>query len=126
MIKFNDIIMADTKDDFELAGKHGKEFSIYDFIGHDLSRAVVVGYCIKDWDLWIPVTVRKELRHSRDSLAKYTKQLEWLNTKLTKDEKSIECYANFIMDNIFCDNEIDKINIAINLGLYFKAQKMNE
>ena len=123
MIKFNDIIMADTKDDFELAGKHEKEFSIYDFIGHDLSRAFIVGYCIKDWNLWIPVTVRKELRHSMDSLTKYNKQLEWLNTKLTKDEKSIECYVNFIMDNIFCDSEIDKINIAINLGYICKAQK---
>ena len=123
MIKFDDITIADIKDDFELAGKNEKEFSIYDFIGHDLSRAFIIGYCIKDWNLWIPVTVRKELRHSMDDLAKYNDQLKWLNTKWDNDTPTIGEYANFVLTNIFCDNEFDKINIAINLGSVLKLKK---
>ena len=119
MIKFNEIFLADLKDDFELAGKGEQEFSIYDFIGHDLSRAFGVGYGIKDWKLWVPVTVRKELRHVLDNLEQYNPQLKWINSKVPK-EISTEDYVNYIIDNIFCDNELDLINILIALGSKLK------
>lgn len=115
MINFDKIFLADLKDDFELAGKGEQEFSIYDFINHDLSRAFGVGYGIKDWKLWIPVTVRKELRHALDNLEQYNSQLKWINSKISK-EISTEDYINYIVDNIFCDNELDLINILITLG----------
>ena len=115
MINFDNIFLADLKDDFELAGKGEQEFSIYDFINHDLSRAFGVGYGIKDWKLWIPVTVRKELRHALDNLEQYNPQLKWINSKISK-EISTEDYVNYIVDNIFCDNELDLINILITLG----------
>jgi hypothetical protein len=119
VIKFNEIFLADLKDDFELAGKGEQEFSIYDFIGHDLSRAFGVGYGIKDWELWVPVTVRKELRHVLDNLEQYNPQLKWINSKVSK-EISTEDYVNYIIDNIFCDNELDLINILIALGSKLK------
>jgi hypothetical protein len=119
VIKFNEIFLADLKDDFELAGKGEQEFSIYDFIGHDLSRAFGVGYGIKDWKLWVPVTVRKELRHVLDNLEQYNPQLKWINSKVSK-EISTEDYVNYIIDNIFCDNELDLINILITLGSKLK------
>ena len=112
MINFDNIFLADLKDDFELAGKGEQEFSIYDFINHDLSRAFGVGYGIRDWKLWIPVTVRKELRHALDNLEQYNPQLKWINSKISK-EISTEDYINYIVDNIFCDNELDLINILI-------------
>lgn len=115
MINFDNIFLADLKDDFELAGKGEQEFSIYDFINHDLSRAFGVGYGIRDWKLWIPVTVRKELRHAIDNLEQYNPQLKWINSKISK-EISTEDYINYIVDNIFCDNELDLINILITLG----------
>lgn len=115
MINFDSVFLADLKDDFELAGKGEQEFSIYDFINHDLSRAFGVGYGIRDWKLWIPVTVRKELRHALDNLEQYNPQLKWINSKISK-EISTEDYINYIVDNIFCDNELDLINILITLG----------
>lgn len=115
MINFDSVFLADLKDDFELAGKGEQEFSIYDFINHDLSRAFGVGYGIRDWKLWIPVTVRKELRHALDNLEQYNPQLKWINSKVSK-EISTEDYINYLVDNIFCDNELDLINILITLG----------
>lgn len=116
VIKFNEIFIADLKDDFELAGKGEQEFSIYDFIGHDLSRAFGVGYGIKDWKLWIPITVRKELRHSSDNLEQYNPQIKWISDLVKGKEMTNEDYINFVVDNIFCDDELDLINIVIVLG----------
>lgn len=101
MIEFNDVFLADLKDDFELAGKGEQEFSIYDFIGHDLSRALGVGYGIKDWKLWIPVTVRKELRHSADNLEQYNPQIKWIRSLIEGKEMTNAEYVNFVVDNIF-------------------------
>jgi len=123
MINFDSVFLADLKDDFELAGKGEQEFSIYDFINHDLSRAFGVGYGIRDWKLWIPVTVRKELRHAIDNLEQYNPQLKWINSKISK-EISTEDYINYIVDNIFCDNELDLINILITLGS--KLREVND
>lgn len=115
MIQFNKVFLADVKDDFELAGKGEKEFSIYDFICNDLSIAFSIGYGIKDWNLWIPIKVRKELRHCSDNLEKYNPQLKWLNSKI-KNADNIETYVNYIIDNLFCDDKRDLINIVISLG----------
>ena len=123
MFNFDSVFLADLKDDFELAGKGEQEFSIYDFINHDLSRAFGVGYGIRDWKLWIPVTVRKELRHAIDNLEQYNPQLKWINSKISK-EISTEDYINYIVDNIFCDNELDLINILITLGS--KLREVND
>lgn len=116
VIKFNEIFLADLKDDFELAGKGEQEFSIYDFIGHDLSKAFGVGYGIKDWKLWIPITVRKELRHSSDNLEQYNPQMQWIGNLIKGKEMTHEDYINFVVDKIFCDDELDLINIVITLG----------
>lgn len=125
MIEFNKIFLADLKDDFELAGKGENEFSIYDFIGHDLSRAFGVGYGIKDWKLWIPITVRKELRHSSDNLEQYNPQIEWISTLVKGKEMTNEEFANFVVDKIFCDDELDLINIVLTLGARLREQNGN-
>lgn len=116
MIKCDTIFLADLKDDFELAGKGEEEFSIYDFIGHDLSRAFGVGYGIKDWKLWIPVTVRKELRHKTDNILKYQPQLDWINNNIDKKSMTNIEYINHVINNIFCNNERDLINIVLSLA----------
>ena len=116
MIKFDDIFLADLKDDFELAGKGETEFSIYDFINHDLSRAFGVGFAIPDWKLWIPIKVRKELRHASDNLKQYDSQMKWLNSKYNKEPFDVKDYITFILNNVFCDDEHDLINIALCLG----------
>ena len=116
VIKSDIVFIADLKDDFELAGKGEQEFSIYDFINHDLSKAFNIGFNIKDWKLWIPITVRKELRHVGDSLVQYEPELAYWNKKCKKDLSPAE-YADFILTNTFCENEKDLINIAIALGI---------
>lgn len=124
VINLSDIFLEDLKDDFELAGKGEKEFSIYDFIGGDLSKAFAIGFCINNWKLWIPITVRKELRHANDNLEVYKPQLKWLSDKCDPKIK-VEDYVNFVMTNIFCDNSQDLINLALVLGGNF-WRKANE
>lgn len=126
MINVNDIFLADLQDDFELAGRENAEFSIYDFINNDLNRAFGVGFSYQDWlntsKLWIPVTVRKEMRHVSDDMEVYNPQFEWLNKKFGIDrEVVINDYATFILDNIF-SNEDDIIKLAIIIGSNLKPK----
>jgi hypothetical protein len=123
VINFDDVFRLDLKDDFELAGRNQQEFSIYDFINNDLSKAFVIGFDILSWDLWIPITVKKELRHVGDNLEQYVPELAYWNTKCKKDITTIE-YVDFILSNTFCENERDLVNIAISLGL--NARKMTK
>lgn len=124
-IEFDEVFLADLKDDFELAGKGEREFSIYNFIGKDLSRAFGVGYGVKDWGLWVPVTARKELRHMTDGMEKYDPQLQWVSSKWVEESSELSEYIDFVLSNMFFDNEEDMIKVAVLLGNTIR-EKRNE
>lgn len=124
MIEFNQIFCEDLKDDFEEAGRHERNFELDEFIQKDLSRAF--GYL--DWikeKMWFPVPIRKALRHDLEDFAP---QLKWLNEKYGAIGKRVRIvdYANYILDNIFCDNQDDLLKIAILLGTNMRVNTADE
>ena len=131
MIEFNQIFCEDLKDDFEEAGRHERNFELDEFIQKDLSRAFAFGYCHLDWikeKMWFPVPIRKALRHLGDNLEDFAPQLKWLNEKYDAIGKRVRIvdYANYILDNIFCDNQDDLLKIAILLGTNMRVNTADE
>lgn len=129
-IEFNEIFCEDLKDDFEEAGRYERNFTITEFIQNDYSRAFGLGFCYKDLieqKMWIPVSIRKEMRHITDNLGDYNSQLEWLNSKYGIGRSvKIKDYANYILNNIFCDDKETLFKIAIVLGMNLRNSKINE
>lgn len=122
MIEFNEVFCLDLKDDFEELGRYEKNFELDEFIQNNLSRAFAFGYCHVDWmkeKMWFPVSIRKVLRHLRDNLEDFIPQIKWLNERDGAIGKGarISDYANYILDNIFCDNRDDLLKMAIILGI---------
>lgn len=120
MIEFDALYLADLKDDFEEAGRNGQNFNLWDFINYDLSRAFAFGYSfseiVKD-RMWIPVSIRKQMRRMNEGMEKYNAQIKWLNDKYGVTGKiNIQDYASFILENIFEETEGDLLKLAIILG----------
>lgn len=129
-VEFDEIFCEDLKDDFEEAGRNERNFTISDFVQNDYSRAFGLGFCYKDLieqRMWIPVSIRKEMRHISDNLEDYNSQLEWLNSKygIGKCVK-IKEYVNYILNNIFCDDKEILLRIAIVLGMNLRNSRINE
>lgn len=121
MIEFNEVFCLDLRDDFKEMGRHERNFELDEFIQRDLSRAFAFGYCHLDWigeKMWFPVPIRKALRHLSDGLEDFNPQIKWLNDKYGAIGKRVKIkdYANYILENIICDNYDDLIKIAILLG----------
>ena len=55
-------------------------------------------------------------------------QIKWLNGKYGAVGKRVRIsdYANYILDNIFCDNQDDLLKIAILLGTNLRTNTQNE
>ena len=131
MIEFNEVFCLDLKDDFEELGRYKRNFDLDELIQKDLSRAFAFGYCHLDWikeKMWFPVSIRKALRHLGDNLEDFIPQIKWLNEKYGAVGKRVivSDYANYILDNIFCDNQDDLLKIAILLGTTLKNNTQNE
>lgn len=108
-----------------------ENFELDEFIQKDLSRAFAFGYCHLDWikeKMWFPVPIRKALRHLGDDLEDFAPQLKWLNEKYGAIGKRVRIvdYANYILDNIFCDNQDDLLKIAILLGTNMRVNTADE
>lgn len=123
MIEFNEVFCEDLKDDFEELGRNQKNFTLNELIQNDLSRAFAFGYCFRNWikeGMWFPVPVRKAIRHLSDGLESYNSQLKWINEKFPlKDNDNkvkVSEYANYLLDNIFCDNPDELLKLTIILG----------
>lgn len=127
MIEFDDLYLADIKDDFEEAGREGRNFTLWGFINNDLSRAFAIGYLYRtliEEKYWIPVIIRKQMRRINEGMDKYNSQLNWLNNKYITD-KSIKVreYVSYILDNIFPDSEEDIFKLAVILGINLSSNE---
>lgn len=129
-INFDNLYCEDIIDDFEEFGRFGKNFTVSDFIQNDFSRAFCFGYCYNELikqKLWIPVSIRKEIRHLPENLGYLNPQLKWLNSKYDlKETIKIQDYAEFILNNIFCDDVDTLLRLAIMLGISFKNSQNGE
>lgn len=121
MIEFDDLYLADIKDDFEEAGRGETNFDLWDFINDNPSRAFALGYLyhtLMETKMWIPVSIRKEMRRMNEGMDKYNSQLNWINKKYGTDKPVIvREYVSFVLDNIFPDSYKDILKLAIILGV---------
>lgn len=130
MIEFNEVFCLDLRDDFEEMGRHEKNFELDEFIQGDLSRAFAFGYCHLDWideKMWFPVSIRKALRRLADGMEDFTPQIKWLNDKYGAIGKKVKIseYANYVLENIFCDDHDTLLKVAILLGTNMKVNSKN-
>lgn len=125
MIDVNEIYLLDLKDDFEEIGRGQKNFTVWDFINSDLNRAFGLG-CIYntlvETEMWIPVSIRKFMRHLPETLSIYEPQLEWINNKCSKMNDTMQYYS-FILDTMFFESDGDRYKVAIGLGNIFAYKK---
>lgn len=108
----------DLKDDFTMNDKK----DLYQFIDGDLVKAFYLGINIEDWFQDLPNEKKylysKQIRHNKDNLEKYQKQLEfWTNKFPSKtDEIDLVDLSEYILNNMIYEDNSDEINLAFSLG----------
>lgn len=128
-VVYNDLIKYDLRDDLEYLGSDRKDFQLNILIGKNISKAFAFGYNFDEFaqELWIPISIRKKMRHLHEEMDKYMPQLKWLNEKLeiTDEGKDVNVidYTNYILQNAFIDSDEDALNLAIVIGRVLKSQK---
>lgn len=130
MIEYNELIRDDLWDDLEYLGADRKDFGINILIGKSINKAFAFGYHYDEWktQLWIPVSIRKKMRHLHEEINKYLPQIKWLNDKIGVIEgKNINTvdYTNYILDNIFIESDEDELLLALGLARVLKNQINN-
>ena len=108
----------DLKDDFTMNDKK----DLYQFIDGDLVKAFYLGINIDDWFQDLPNEKKylysKQIRHNKDNLEKYQKQLEfWTNKFPSKTDKiDLVDLSEYILNNMIYEDNSDEINLAFSLG----------
>ena len=108
----------DLKDDFTMKDKK----DLYQFIDGDLVKAFYLGINIDDWFQDLPNEKKylysKQIRHNKDNLEKYQKQLEfWTNKFPSKTDKiDLVALSEYILNNMIYEDNSDEINLAFSLG----------
>lgn len=130
MIEYNELIRDDLCDDLEYLGKDRNDFTLEHLIGKSINKAFALGYHYDEWKTryWIPVSIRKKMRHLHEDINKYLPQIRWLNDRLGigegKEVNTVD-YANYILDNVFLDNEEDSLLLTIGIARVVKNQMNN-
>ena len=108
----------DLKDDFTMNDKK----DLYQFNNGDLVKAFYLGINIDDWFQDLPNEKKylysKQIRHNKDNLEKYQKQLEfWTNKFPSKTDKiDLVDLSEYILNNMIYEDNSDEINLAFSLG----------
>jgi hypothetical protein len=64
------------------------------------------------------------MRYLHEEIDMFVPQIKWLNDKYgTEREVDIKEYADYILSNVFYDNDNDLLNLAIGIGRVLKQQK---
>ena len=108
----------DLKDDFTMNDKK----DLYQFINGDLVKAFYLGINIDDWFQDLPNEKKylysKQIRHNKDKLEKYQKQLEFWTSKFPSKTDKIDLVdlSEYILNNMIYEDNSDEINLAFSLG----------
>lgn len=108
----------DLKDDFTMNDKK----DLYQFINGDLVKAFYLGINIDDWFQDLPSEKKylysKQIRHNKDNLEKYQKQLEFWTSKFPSKTDKIDLVdlSEYILNNMIYEDDSDEINLAFFLG----------
>ena len=126
MIDYDDLLIEDLCDEFEYLSKDKEDFSIDRIICKNVNRAFIFGYIYDDLkrQFWIPISIRKKMRYLHEEIDMFIPQIKWLNDKYgIEREVDIKDYSDYILSNIFYDNDNDLLNLAIGIGRVLKQQK---
>jgi hypothetical protein len=126
MIDYDDLLIEDLCDEFEYLSKDKEDFSIDRIICKNVNRAFIFGYIYDDLkrQFWVPISIRKKMRYLHEEIDMFMPQIKWLNDKYgTEREVDIKEYADYILSNVFYDNDNDLLNLAIGIGRVLKQQK---
>ena len=113
--------VQDLEDDFIM----NEDRDLYKFINNDPVRAFYLGYNITKWFDYIDKKQKylysKQVRHNKDDLEKYQKQIEfWANKyKSPGPDIDMSLLAEFIINNMFWEEEtedLDKVKLAFFFG----------
>lgn len=114
----NKDFIYDLKDDFTMNDSK----NLYQFINGDPIRAFYLGINIKNWFEELSPEKQylysKQIRHNKDKLEKYQKQLEFWTNKFPNesDEINLVDLSEYILNNMIYENENDEINLAFFFG----------
>lgn len=128
-LKFSELYLEDLKEDIIL-----NMYPIYDFLGKDLEKAFWFGFVflevLEKLQGMQPFLYSKPLRHIVEDILPYKEQFMFWENKYWKgveDEKvSIFDIYSYILNNLFYENELDSIKIAIRFGELAYKQYENE
>jgi hypothetical protein len=126
MIDYDDLLIEDLCDEFEYLSKDKEDFSIDRIICKNVNRAFIFGYIYDDLkrQFWVPISIRKKMRYLHEEIDMFVPQIKWLNDKYGDGrEVDIKEYSDYILSNVFYDNDKDLLNLAIGIGRVLKQQK---
>ena len=126
MIDYDDLLIEDLCDEFEYLSKDKEDFSIDRIICKNVNRAFIFGYIYDDLkrQFWIPISIRKKMRYLHEEIDMFVPQIKWLNDKYGDErEVDIKEYSDYILSNVFYDNDNDLLNLAVGIGRILKQQK---
>ena len=115
----NKDFIYDLKDDFTMNNKK----DLYQFIGGDLVKAFYLGVNLTEWFKELPAEKQylysKQIRHNKDNLEKYQKQLTFWTDKFSNKDEEIDLVdlSEYILNNMIYENNSDEINLALFLGI---------
>lgn len=113
--------IQDLEDDFVM----NEDLTLYEFIGKDPIKAFYLGYNIAKWFKYLDKRQKylysKKIRHNKDDLEKYQKQIEfWANRYVSPEPKiNMAMLAEYIINNMFWEEEtedLDRIKLAFFFG----------
>lgn len=117
-LKINNLFIPDLKDDFIM----NRDLDLYEFINNNPIIAYYLGNNITEWftllDKEQQYLYSKQIRHCKDNLNKYEKQIQFWTKKFANGNEDINTVelSEYILNNIFIDNNEDFINLAFFLG----------
>ena len=128
-LKISEIYLEDLKEDIIL-----NIFPMYDFLGKDIEKAFWFGYVflevIDKLQGIQPYLYSKPLRHITEEILPYQNQLNFWNDKYWKvtDKKDTEIFDlySYILNNMFYNNDLDCIKIAVRFGELIHKKLNNE
>ena len=126
MIDYDDLLIEDLCDEFEYLSKDKEDFSIDRIICKNVNLAFIFGYIYDDLkrQFLVPISIRKKMRYLHEEIDMFMPQIKWLNDKYgIEREVDIKEYADYILSNVFYDNDSDLLNLAIGIGRVLKQQK---
>ena len=124
-LKVDSNYCPDLHDDFVM----NYDYDLYEFTEDDPVRAFYLGVHIQEWFPELEKEQKylysKQLRHIKDNLD--TEQIEyWIHKFSDSEEIELAEMSEYVINNMFYTEEIDRINLALFFGDLVARQKKDE